>query len=152
MLAIANQLNLEVHQMDVSTAFLNGELEEEIYTSQPEGYVKEGEEQLVCKLNNSIDGLKQSSRCWSNTTDEFLENSGYTKSTLDPCIYIKREGEDIMLIALYVDDLIPASNSKSILHREKTALQQRFEMKEVHYCLGITTVHYCLHLEKFTTA
>ena len=55
-------------------------------------------------------------------------------------IYIKREGEDIMLIALYVDDLIPASNSKSMLHREKAALQQRFEMKdlgEVHYCLGI---------------
>ena len=140
LLAIANQLNLEVHQMDVSTAFLNGELEEEIYMSQPEGYVKEGEEGLVCKLNKSIYGLKQSSRCWLNTIDEFLENSGYTKSSSDPCIYIKREGEDIMLIARYVDDLIPASNSKSMLHREEAALQQRFEMKdlgEVHYCLGI---------------
>ena len=140
LLAIANQLNLEVHQMDVSTAFLNGELEEEIYMSQPEGYVKEGEEELVCKLNKSIYGLKQSSRCWFNTIDEFLENSGYTKSSSDPCIYIKREGENIMLIALYVDDLIPATNSKSMLHREKAALQQRFEMKdlgEVHYCLGI---------------
>ena len=55
-------------------------------------------------------------------------------------LYIKREGENIMLIVLYVDDLIPASNSKSMLHREKAALQQRFEMKdpgEVHYCLGI---------------
>ena len=126
--------------MDVPTAFLNGELEEEIYMSQPEGYVKEGEEELVCKLNKSIYGLKQSSRCWFNTIDEFLENSAYTKSSSDPCIYIKREGEDIMLIALYVDDLIPASNSKSMLHREKAALQQRFEMKdlgEVHYCLGI---------------
>ena len=140
LLAIANQLNLEVHQMDVSTAFLNGKLEEEIYMSQPEGYVKEGEEELVCKLNKSIYGLKQSSRCWFNTIDEFLENSGYTKSSSDPCIYIKREGEDIMLIALYVDDLIPASNSKSMLLREKAALRQRFEMKdlgEVHYCLGI---------------
>ena len=140
LLAIANQLNLEVHQMDVSTAFLNGKLEEEIYMSQPDRYVKEGEEELVCKLNKSIYGLKQSSRCWFNTIDEFLENSGYTKSSSDPCIYIKREGEDIMLIALYVDDLIPASNSKSMLLREKAALRQRFEMKdlgEVHYCLGI---------------
>ena len=85
LLAIANQLNLEVHQMDVSTAFLNGELEEEIYMSQPEGCVKEGEEGLVCKLNKSIYGLKQSSRCWFNTIDEFLENSGYTKSSSDPC-------------------------------------------------------------------
>ena len=140
LLAIANQLNLEVHQMDVSTAFLNGELEEEIYMSQPEGYEKEGEEELVCKLNKSIYGLKQSSRCWFNTIDEFLENSGYTKSSSDPCIYIKREGEDIMLIALHVDDLIPASNSKSMLRREKEALQERFEMKdlgEIHYCLGV---------------
>ena len=140
LLAIANQLNLEVHQMDVSTAFLNSELEEEIYMTQPEGYVKEGEEDLVCKLNKSIYGLKQSSRCWFNTMDEFLKNSGYVQSSSDPCLYIKREGEDIMLIALYVDDLIPASNSKSMLCREKKALQQRFEMKdlgEVHYCLGI---------------
>ena len=122
LLAIANQLNLEVHQMDVSTAFLNGKLEEEIYKSQPEGYVKEGEEELVCKLNKSIYGLKQSSRCCFNTIDEFLENSGNAKSSSDPCIYIKREGEDIMLIALYVNDLIPASNSKSMLLREKAAL------------------------------
>ena len=139
MFVIPNQLNLEEHQMDVCTAFLSGELEEEIYMSQPEGYVKEGQE-LVCKLNKSIYGPKQSSRRWFNTIDEFLENSGYTKSSSDPCIYIKREGEEIMLIALYLDDLIPASNSKSILHREKAALPQRFEMKDlgkVRYCLGI---------------
>ena len=62
LLAIANQLNLEVHQMDISTAFLNAKLEEKIYMSQPEGYVKEGKEELVCKLNKSIYGLKQSSQ------------------------------------------------------------------------------------------
>jgi hypothetical protein len=95
--------------MDVSTAFLNGELKEEIYMKQPEGYVEEGEEDLVFKLNKSIYGLKQSSRCWYNTIDQFLKNSGYVQSSSDPCLYIKREGDDIMLIALYVDDLIPAS-------------------------------------------
>ena len=140
LLAIANQLDLEVHQMDVSTAFLNGELEEEIYMKQPEGYVKEDEEELVCKLNKSIYGLKQSSRCWYNTIDQFLKNFGYVQSSSDPCLYIKREGDDIMLLALYVDDLIPASNSKTMLHKEKEALRKRFEMKdlgEVHYCLGI---------------
>ncbi len=136
LLAIANQLNLEVHALDVSTAFLNGELEEEIYMSQPEGYVKEGEEELVCNLiNKSIYGLKQSSRCWFNTIDEFLENSDYirTISSSDPCIYIKRKEENIMLIALCVVDLIPTSNSKSMLHREKEALQERFEMKLRHW-------------------
>ena len=135
-----NQLDLEVHQMDVSTAFLNGELEEEIYMTQPQGYVKEGEEELVCKLNKSIYGLKQSSRCWYNTIDQFLKNSGYVQSSADSCIYIKREGDDIVLMALYVDDLLLASQNHAMLRREKERLRKRFEMKdlgEVHYCLGI---------------
>ena len=69
-----------------------------------------------------------------------MENLGYTKSSSDPSINIKREKQDIMLIALYVDDLIPVSDSKSMLLREKAALPQRYEIKdlgEVHYCLGI---------------
>ena len=83
--------------------------------TQPDGYVKEGEvEDLVCKLNKTmrIYGLKQSSRCWFKTMDDFLKNSGYVQSSSDPCLYI-------MLISLYVDDLIPACNSKSMLQREK---------------------------------
>ena len=62
-LAIANQFDLELHQMDVQTAFLNGELKEEIYMSQSVGFVKKGKENLVCKLNGSLYGLKQASRC-----------------------------------------------------------------------------------------
>ena len=76
LLTITNQLNLGVHQIDVSAAFLNGKLQEEIYMSESEGYVKEGEEEFVGKPSKSIYGLKQSSRCWFNTIDEFLENSG----------------------------------------------------------------------------
>ena len=72
-LAIANQLDLEVHQMDVQTAFLNGELQEEIYMNQPEGFMQKGKENLVCKLNKSLYGLKQSSRCWFKTMDTFLK-------------------------------------------------------------------------------
>ena len=140
LLAISNQLDLEVHQMDVSTAFLNGELQEEIYMTQPQGYAKDGEEELVCKLNKSIYGLKQSSRCWNNTIDQFLKSSGYSQSNSDPCLYVKREGDDIMLIAVYVDDLIPASNNTQMLSREKAALKDRFKMKDlgvIRYCLGI---------------
>ena len=139
-LAIANQLNLEVHQMDVSTAFLNGELQEEIYMTQPEGYIVKRKEHLVCKLNKSMYGLKQASRYWFNTIDEFLKNSGNVQYNSDPCLYIKREGDNLMLIALYVDDLLLASNNKKMLRKEKEALKRRFEMKdlrEVHYCLGI---------------
>ena len=160
-LAIANQLNLEVHQMDVSTAFLNGELQEEIYMTQPEGYILKRKEHLVCKLNKSIYGLKQASRCWFNTINEFLKNSGYVQCKSDPCLYIKREGDNLMLVALYVDDLLLASNSKKMLHREKEALKRRFEMKdlgEVHYCLGIqierkrTKKFMLLHQSKYLTS
>ena len=76
-LAISNHLDLELHQMNVQTAFLNGELEEEIYMVQPGGYTKDGREHLVCKLNNSLYGLKQASRCWFRTMDTFLKESGY---------------------------------------------------------------------------
>ena len=126
--------------MDVSTAFLNGELKEEIYMAQPEGFVQKGRENLVCKLNKTLYDLKQASRCWFKIMDQFLKDSGYMQPKSDPCLYIKRKGDDFMLIALYVDDLLQASNSKKMLLREKKALKRRFEMKdhgEVHYCLGV---------------
>ena len=63
-LAIGAVMDLEIHQMDVKTAFLNGELEEDIYMEQPEGFVEQGKEHLVCKLKSSLYGLKQSPRAW----------------------------------------------------------------------------------------
>ena len=71
LLAIANQLNLEVHQMDVKTAYLNGDLEHEIYMEQPDGYVDKHQKDLVCRLRKSLYGLKQSARCWNITMDNF---------------------------------------------------------------------------------
>ena len=67
LVALAAQNGLNLHQMDVTTAFLNGELEEEVYMKQPEGFVVQGQEHLVCKLKKSIYGLKQSPRCWNST-------------------------------------------------------------------------------------
>ena len=65
LVALAAQYGLVLHQMDVVTAFLNGDLDETIYMQQPDGYVQKGKEQLVCKLNKSLYGLKQSPRCWN---------------------------------------------------------------------------------------
>ena len=79
-LAITNQLDLEVHQMDVKTAYLNGNLEHEIYMEQPEGYVDKNQADLVCRLRKSLNSLKQSARCWNITTDSFLKASGYIQS------------------------------------------------------------------------
>ena len=82
-LAIANQLDLEVHQMDVKTAFLNGDLENEIYMEQPEGYVGKSRPNMVCKLQKSLYGLKQSARCWNVAKDRFLKDAGYVQSSAD---------------------------------------------------------------------
>ena len=73
LLALAVQDGLHVHQLDVTTTLLNGKLEEEVYTDQPEGVVEKGKEGLVCQLNHSIYGLKQAPRCWNSILDERLK-------------------------------------------------------------------------------
>ena len=87
LLALANAHNLEVHQMDVTTAFLNGEVDCDIYMSQPEGFVDPDKPEHVCKLKKSIYGLKQSARCWNSVLDEYLVSAGYHKSDADSCLY-----------------------------------------------------------------
>ena len=75
--AFAVQHDMLLHQMDVVTAFLNGTLEDEIFMQQPDGYVKEGSEHLVCKLKKSLYGLKQSPRCWNKAFTDFMKSSGF---------------------------------------------------------------------------
>jgi hypothetical protein len=96
LLALANKHNLEIHQMDVKTAFLNGHIEHDIYMSQPDGFVDQEHPEYVCKLKKSLYGLKQSARCWNQTLDSFLTKSGYRKSNVDNCIYVKRRERVVM--------------------------------------------------------
>ena len=141
MLAIANSLDLELHQMDVKIALLNGELDNEIYMKQPDGYIDKQRPYVVCKLQKSIYGHKQSARCWNLSIDQFLKGFGYTQSDADPCIYSKLKDSSLMIIALYVDDILLASNDVNLLEAEKIILQTKFEMEdqgEVTYCLENT--------------
>ena len=128
--------------MDVKIAFLNSDLENDIYKRQPEGYVDKDHPDLVCKLNKSIYSLKQAARCWTLAIDKFLETSGYTQIRADPCIYFKVEPRDgrecLVIVAVYVDDTILASNDDEMLKSEKAKLSARFEMEDqgpIHYCL-----------------
>ena len=88
LIALSVQFDLQLHQVDVTTAFLNGELEEEVYMQQPKGFIHKGEEHLVCKLKKSLYGLKQSPRCWNTALDKQLKEMGFVQSTSDPCLYI----------------------------------------------------------------
>ena len=93
--------------MDVTCAFLNGELEEEIYIKQPEGFEVKGKEHLVCKLRRSIYGLKQSPRCWNAILNGKLERMGFSQTKEDPCIHLAQHGEPF-IIGVYVDDILLA--------------------------------------------
>ena len=144
-LAISNQFDLEIHQMDVKSAFLNGELSDEIYMKQPEGFVDPNHPNKVCRLNRSLYGLKQSARCWNMMIHEYLKSANYVQSSADPCVYYRCEEINgkkkvIVLFAVYVDDTIICSNSIAVLIEEKKRLSGRFEMDdrgELHYILGM---------------
>ena len=88
-MAVQNEMML--HQMDVTSGFLNGDPEEEVYMTQPEGFKVKGKEYLVCRLKCSLYGLKQAPRCWNMTLDHLLKNMGFEQTKSDPCLYISSE-------------------------------------------------------------
>lgn len=137
LLAVAAKEKLKLKQFDIKTAFLNGVLEELIYMSQPVGY--DDKSGRVCKLNKSLYGLKQSSRCWNQKFTEFLLRFNLTQSTADPCVFINHDGNDKIILGIYVDDGLVMSNSSSKIQSLLSTLQQEFEVKsnDLDYFLGI---------------
>ena len=148
LLAVANICNWEIHQMDAKTAFLQGNLNEEIYMRQPNGFVDPEKPDYVCKLNKGIYGLKQATRCWNNSINSYLLSHGYKKSTADPCVYIKtvtsQDGTvHFVMIAIYVDDMLFFSNNTDMLEKEKNAIAKEFQVEdlgELHYVVGMSIV------------
>ncbi len=129
--AISAALDLEIEQMDVVTAFLNGDLKEEIYMEIPEGLRNHTNTKKVCKLMKSLYGLKQSPRMWYFKMHEFLLGLGFESSQNDPCLYVRHSTAGVLLIGLYVDDLLIAGSSRSEIALIKKKLSQRFEMKDM---------------------
>ncbi|KAL0882308.1 hypothetical protein ABMA27_000825 [Loxostege sticticalis] len=127
LLSEAAQYNLETIQLDIKTAFLYGELEEDIYMSVPEGI--SCKEKQVCKLNKSLYGLKQSPRCWNSKFDSVLKKFGLVNSKADQCVYVGQRGGEKCYFCLYVDDGLIFSKSKSVLQGIVNDLQQVFELK-----------------------
>ena len=142
--ALGAQHKLQLHQMDVSTAFLHGELTEEVYMKQPEGYVEPGKEHLVCRLKRSIYGLKQSPRCWNHALDSQLKEMGFKQTSSDPCLYVYVNSEGVMfLVAVYVDDIVLGGRSEAEMNAVKEELSQKFEMKDLgplHHFLGVKVI------------
>ena len=119
LLAKAAQENLEVHQVDIKTAFLNGDLEEEVYVTQPPGFENGGPQ--VCRLRKALYGLKQAPRAWYQTLDGVLEKHGFSACMSDAGIYVTKDSTDPMYLVLFVDDmLIMCKNLEKVLAFKKT--------------------------------
>ena len=139
-MALSVKHGLSLHQVDVTTAFLNGTLDDEVYMQQPKGFECQGKEEFVCKLNKSIYELKQSPRCWNSTLDAYLKEMQFAQTASDPCIYYQKTGQDMMFIGIYVDDIILAARNEKQLKQVKEKLSTKFDIKdlgELKYFLGM---------------
>jgi hypothetical protein len=139
-MAFVAYYDLELHQMDVKTAFLNGNLDETVYIAQPKGFVMEGKEKLGCHLKKLIYGLKQASRQWYLKFDKKIKEFEFKENIEDNCVYAKFKNGKYIFLFLFVDDILLASSDVSLLLETKKFLSSHFEMKdlcEARFVLGI---------------
>ncbi|CAA7058194.1 unnamed protein product [Microthlaspi erraticum] len=139
-IALAASQGWEVHHLDVKTAFLHGELKEEVYVSQPDGFVIKGSEDKVYKLHKALYGLKQAPRAWNTKLNQILNELGFVKCSKEPSLYRKVEKDKLLLVAVYVDDLLVTGSSLDLILEFKRGMSSKFEMSDLGrltYYLGI---------------
>ncbi|GKD08702.1 retrovirus-related pol polyprotein from transposon TNT 1-94, partial [Tanacetum coccineum] len=127
----AAQMKWQIYQMDVKSAFLNGVLEEEVYVEQPPGFMKVGKETQVLKLNKALYGLKQAPRAWNTRIDSYLKKNMYLQCPYEHALYVKKDGNKLLFIALYVDDIIFMGNDEKMVMEFKEAMTKEFEMTDL---------------------
>ncbi|GJR79485.1 putative ribonuclease H-like domain-containing protein [Tanacetum coccineum] len=139
-LAFASYMGFIVYQMDVKSAFLYGKIDEEVYVSQPPGFVDPKCPKKVYKVVKALYGLHQAPRAWYATLSTFLLKSGYRRGTIDKTLFIKKDKNDIMLVQVYVDDIIFGSTKRSWCDEFEALMKSRFQMSsmgELTFFLGL---------------
>lgn len=131
LLALAANKDWNLWQMDVKNAFLNGELDREIYMNQPMGFQSQDHPEYVCKLRKALYGLKQAPRAWYGKIAEFLTHSGYLVTPADSSLFVKTSGRKLAIVLVYVDDLIITGDYEEEILQTKENLSVRFQMKEL---------------------
>ncbi|GJX67576.1 retrovirus-related pol polyprotein from transposon TNT 1-94 [Tanacetum coccineum] len=141
-------MNMVVYQMDVKIAFLNGNLREEVYVSQPDSFLDLDNPNHVYKLKKALYGLKQALRAWYDMLSPFLISQDFSKGSVDPTLFVRKEGKELLLVQVYVDDIIFAASTPELLDTpmvEKSKLDEDKEGKAVdpsHYRGMIGTLLY----------
>ena len=123
LLFIAAHYDYEIWQMDVKTAFLNSNLEEEIYMMQLESFIAKNQEHMVCKLKMSIYGFKQASRSWNIKFDQAIKSFGFEQNLDEPYVYKRHRDKVIMFLVLYVDDILLIGNDVGVMSSVKVCCQ-----------------------------
>ena len=126
--------------MDVKSAFLNGNLEEEVYIEQPDGFVLGDDPNMVCKLRKALYGLKQAPRAWYSRLDTYLHHIGFRRGLVDSNLYIFTEEHKQLFIVVYVDDIIFAGDSEDMCEKFATSMKNEFLMSmlgELSFFLGL---------------
>ena len=142
-LAMAAQNSWSIFQLDVKSAFLHGELEEQVYIDQPPGYVKLGAEDKVYKLKKALYGLKQAPRAWYSRIEAYFLREGFQKCPHEHTLFVKTENGKMLIVCLYVDDLIYTGNNYAMFEKFKESMMIEFEMTDLgmmHYYLGLEVV------------
>jgi hypothetical protein len=139
-IAYACHKRFKVYQMDVKSAFLNGDLSEEVYMEQPKGFELSDHPDLVCKLKKALYGLKQAPRAWYHRLDTYLKDKGFKRGIVDNNLYIKTEDNDMLIVLVYVDDIIFGCNKDSLVQWFASSMESKFEMSmigELSFFLGL---------------
>ncbi|GJS18356.1 retrovirus-related pol polyprotein from transposon TNT 1-94 [Tanacetum coccineum] len=139
-IANAATKNMIIYQMDVKTAFLNGDLQEEVFVSQPEGFEDQENPTHVYRLKKALYGLKQAPRAWYDTLSKFLLANNFFKGAVDPTLFTRKSGKHILLVQIYVDDIIFAStdhNACNIFSKEMSSKFQMSMMGQMSFFLGL---------------
>ncbi|KAL0441848.1 UNVERIFIED_CONTAM: Retrovirus-related Pol polyprotein from transposon RE2 [Sesamum radiatum] len=115
-------------------------IDEEIYVEQPQGFIAKGSEEKVLRLKKALYGLKQAPRAWYSRIDKYFMDRGFRRSLSEPTLYIKSQGNDTLIVSLYVDDLIYTGNNEKMIQVFKEDMMKTFEMSDLglmHFFLGI---------------
>jgi hypothetical protein len=140
MMAVAAHHGWEVHHMNVKSAFLNGELKEEVYVTQPAGFVVSGAEHKVLRLQKALYDLKQAPRAWNAKLDTTMVELGFQRSCAEHGVYTRGQGEHRLIVSVYVDDLVITGSSNNDIIQFKAEMQEAFRMSDLgllSYYLGI---------------
>ncbi|PNX58473.1 putative LRR receptor-like protein kinase, partial [Trifolium pratense] len=132
-----------VFQLDVKSAFLHGDLTEDIYVVQPEGY-SDGNKNMVYKLKKALYGLKQAPRAWYSKIEAYFNSEKFVKCPYEHTLFVKYGKKDeILIVSLYVDDLIFTGNDVNLIEDFKNSMKGRFAMTDLgkmRYFLGVEVI------------